>query len=69
MMGEHDRAAAALTKARTLAPDNLMIIRNLDAISSTYDLYGDTELRPLEIFAVGPDNTEDSEALQKGVGQ
>jgi tetratricopeptide (TPR) repeat protein len=58
MMGQHEQAEAALAKARMLEPNNVMVIRNMDAIGSIVDIYEGAELEPLEIFVLNPEHDE-----------
>ena len=52
MIGDNERATAALKKARLLEPGNDMVARNLDVIGTIVKIYRGAESEPLEIFAL-----------------
>jgi tetratricopeptide (TPR) repeat protein len=53
MIGEHDKARAALKKARLLAPESKLIERNLQTLGSADKPTEQGERRPLELSVPG----------------
>jgi tetratricopeptide (TPR) repeat protein len=62
MIGNNERAIAALKKARLLEPDNEIVERNLDVIGATVNIYDDAGVEPLEIFSLDPTTDGSSRA-------